>query len=260
MTILQKITNYKKQEVAAKKEAFPITVLEQSKHFTRSRNSMAAALKASTNGIIAEHKRRSPSKAVINDTALVPEVVQGYEKAGVAAISILTDTTFFGGSLADLLVARQSVSLPLLRKDFIVDPYQIFEAKAYGADAVLLIAACLTAQQLADYASLAQQLQLDVLLEVHNSEEIKKSLHEDVDIIGVNNRNLKTFEVSIEISKELSVLIPDSFVKISESGISAPEAIKELKPYGFEGFLIGENFMKTDHPGESAAQFIQQLA
>ena len=259
MTILEQITNYKKLEVAAKKEAFPIAVLEQSKHFSRSCYSLAAALRSSNNGIIAEHKRRSPSKAVINDTALVPEVVQGYEKAGAAGISILTDTKFFGGSMADLLVARQSVSLPLLRKDFIVDPYQIVEAKAYGADAILLIAACLTAQQLADYAALAKQLQLEVLLEVHNSEEIKKSLHEHVDIIGVNNRNLKTFEVSIEISKDLSVLIPDSFVKISESGISSPKAILELKPYGFEGFLIGENFMKTDRPGESAAQFIQQL-
>jgi len=259
MSILEKITNYKKQEVSARKAAFPISVLERSSLFDRAGNSMANALRNSKTGIIAEHKRRSPSKSVINDKVLLPEVVKGYENAQVSAISVLTDTKFFGGSLDDLLLARQCVSTPLLRKEFIVDPYQIYEAKAYGADAILLIAACLSERQLQEYSALAKQLQLDVLLEVHNSEELKKSLHDTVDMLGVNNRNLKTFEVSIEISKELSALIPDQFVKVSESGISSVAAINQLKPFGFEGFLIGEHFMKTEQPGESALNFIQQL-
>jgi len=260
MSILDHITDYKKQEVAARKEAFPVSVLEQSLLFERVGNSMAHALRNSKNGIIAEHKRRSPSKAVINDQALLPEVVEGYEKAQVAAISVLTDTKFFGGSLDDLLLARQCVSTPILRKEFIVDPYQIYEAKAYGADAILLIAACLSEKQLQAYSALAKQLHLDVLLEVHNSEELKKSLHDTVDMLGVNNRNLKTFEVSIDISKELSALIPDQFVKISESGISNVTAINQLRPFGYEGFLIGERFMKDEKPGDSALNFIQQLS
>jgi len=260
MSILEQITNYKKQEVAIRKKAFPISVLEQSLLFDRDVNSMASALRSSKNGIIAEHKRRSPSKSVINDKVLLSEVVMGYENAAVAAISVLTDTKFFGGSLDDLLLARQCVSTPLLRKEFIVDAYQIFEAKAYGADAILLIAACLSEQQLIDYSALAKQLQLDVLLEVHNSEELKKSLHDTVDMLGVNNRNLKTFEVSIDISKELSASIPDQFVKVSESGISNVATINALKSFGFEGFLIGEQFMKDERPGESALHFIQQLS
>ena len=260
MSILEQITNYKKQEVAIRKKTFPISVLEQSLLFDRDVNSMASALRSSKNGIIAEHKRRSPSKSVINDKVLLPEVVMGYENAAVAAISVLTDTKFFGGSLDDLLLARQCVSTPLLRKEFIVDAYQIFEAKAYGADAILLIAACLSEQQLIDYSALAKQLQLDVLLEVHNSEELKKSLHDTVDMLGVNNRNLKTFEVSIDTSKELSASIPDQFVKVSESGISNVATINALKSFGFEGFLIGEQFMKDERPGESALHFIQQLS
>ncbi|MCH9661067.1 MAG: indole-3-glycerol phosphate synthase TrpC [Bacteroidetes bacterium] len=258
MTILDTITQYKKLEVAAKKEAFPQSVLTQSKWFNRTCISMAASIKTGS-GIIAEHKRRSPSKAIINDTAEVPEIVSGYENAGVSAISVLTDTKFFGGSIDDLVVARQTVSLPLLRKEFIIDPYQIYEAKAFGADAILLIAACLEEHQLNDYSALAKALGMEVLLEVHNEEELKKSLHPTVDLLGVNNRNLKTFEVSLAASKALSALIPDTFVKVSESGISEVEAVKELQPYGFQGFLIGERFMKTNHPGQSAAQFIKAM-
>ncbi|MBL4663373.1 MAG: indole-3-glycerol phosphate synthase TrpC [Flavobacteriaceae bacterium] len=260
MSILEQITSYKKQEVAARKLAFPISVLEQSLYFSIETNSMTDALRNSKTGIIAEHKRRSPSKAVINDKILLPEVVLGYKKAQAAVISVLTDTKFFGGSLDDLLLARQCVSTPLLRKEFIVDPYQIYEAKAYGADAILLIAACLSEKQIREYSSLAKELKLDVLLEVHNSEELKKSLHDTVDMLGVNNRNLNTFEVSIEISKKLSVAIPDDFIKVSERGISSIKTIKELKPFGFKGFLIGEHFMKTERPGESALEFIQQLS
>ncbi len=259
MTILEKITNYKQKEVSAKKDAFPISLLEQSPWFERSTQSLAAALKNAQTGIIAEHKRRSPSKPIINNNVQVQDVAKGYETAGVSGLSVLTDTNFFGGSLEDLLVARKATSFPLLRKEFIIDPYQIYEAKANGADAILLIAACLTKTELKDFSILAKSLQLDVLLEVHNEEEIHKSLHQTVDMIGVNNRNLKTFETSIEISKRLATLIPNDFIKVSESGISSVTAISDLKQYGYQGFLIGENFMKSDHPGEAAKQFISQL-
>jgi indole-3-glycerol phosphate synthase len=174
-------------------------------------------------------------------------------------MSVLTDTNYFGGSLDDLLLARAVASFPLLRKEFIIDPYQIIEAKAYGADAILLIAASLSSEELKDFSALAKSLNLDVLLEVHNLEELEKSMLPTVDLLGVNNRNLKTFEVSIEISKSLSGLIPKEFVKVSESGISATETIKELKEYGFDGFLIGETFMKTENPGLSAKLFIEEL-
>jgi indole-3-glycerol phosphate synthase len=187
-------------------------------------------------------------------------VAKGYEKAGVCGMSILTDIKYFGGSLEDLLLARASVEIPLLRKEFIVSEYQILEAKAHGADVILLIGAILTRDEIKTFSELAKSLHLDVLLEVHNEGELHKSLMPNLDMLGVNNRNLKTFEVSLETSKQLSELIPDEFVKVSESGISSIEAIRDLKEYGFQGFLIGENFMKTDDPGKSAKAFIDQLS
>ena len=259
MTILDKITAYKQKEVAAKKEAIPTRLLEKFPLYAKETKSLAEALRISTTGIIAEHKRRSPSKSVINENVLLNEVVSGYETAGAKGVSILTDSNFFGGSLDDLLIAEKTISVPILRKEFIIDPYQIYEAKAYGADAILLIAACLSAEELKQFSFLAKSLKLDVLLEVHNLEELQKSLLPNVDMIGVNNRNLKDLKVNIEISKELSEEIPADFVKISESGISNTETIKDLRTYGFEGFLIGENFMKTGNPGETAKQFIEKL-
>jgi indole-3-glycerol phosphate synthase len=259
MTILEQITNYKRTEVAAKKAVFPISLLEQSALFSRKTTSLSEALQNSSTGIIAEHKRRSPSKSVINDKVLLSDVVSGYEQAEVCGISVLTDTAYFGGSPDDLILARSCVSIPLLRKEFIIDPYQIYEAKAFGADAILLIAACLSERELKDYSALAKTLGLDVLLEVHNEEELNKSLLPSVDMLGINNRNLKNFEVSIETSKKLSILIPKDFVKVSESGISSVETIIELRDIGFQGFLIGENFMKTNNPGESAKTFIERL-
>ncbi|QIE59131.1 indole-3-glycerol phosphate synthase TrpC [Rasiella rasia] len=259
MTILEKITAYKIKEVSAKQEAFPVALLQKSNWYQRETTSLARAIKTSSTGIIAEHKRRSPSKQNINNAVQVPDVATGYENAGVSGMSVLTDTTFFGGSIDDLAMARTAVAMPLLRKEFIIDPYQIHEAKAYGADAILLIAACLTVQQLKEFSSLAKSLQLDVLLEVHNDEELRKSLLPTVDMLGVNNRNLKTFKTSLDASKQLASVIPDDFVKISESGISTVSAIKELKTVGYQGFLIGETFMKTENPGKSAAQFLNQL-
>ncbi|WP_405575672.1 indole-3-glycerol phosphate synthase TrpC [Winogradskyella sp. Asnod2-B02-A] len=260
MNILDKIVIDKRKEVDLRKSLIPVYQLEQSVLFERKTNSLAQNLKASNTGIIAEHKRRSPSKSVINQGLNVQDVASGYENAGVCGMSVLTDVKYFGGAIDDLLLARASCNLPLLRKEFIIDEYQIFEAKAYGADVILLIAAILTRAEIKQFSELAKSLNLDVLLEVHNEEELHKSIMPSLDMLGVNNRNLKTFEVSLDTSKQLSQLIPNDFVKVSESGISSVEAIKELQPYGYKGFLIGENFMKTDNPGESAAKFIKELA
>ena len=259
MDILTKIVNDKRIEVNLRKQLIPIKQLEQSILFERKTVSLAEKLKNSTTGIIAEHKRRSPSKQVINHDLNVFDVAKGYQDAGVCGMSVLTDGKYFGGSLDDLLTARASCNLPLLRKEFIIDTYQIIEAKAYGADVILLIAAILTRAEIKIFSELAKSLNLDVLLEVHNQDELHKSIMPSLDMLGVNNRNLKTFEVSLDTSKQLSNLIPDDFVKVSESGISNIEAIKTLKPFGYKGFLIGENFMKTDNAGLSAKQFIKTL-
>ncbi|SDR95107.1 indole-3-glycerol phosphate synthase [Maribacter dokdonensis] len=257
--ILDKIVADKRKEVELKNLIFPSSQYEHSVLFNRETFSLAQALKDSDTGIISEFKRRSPSKESINQNANVGQVAMGYEKAGVCGMSVLTDIKYFGGSLEDLIIARASAQLPLLRKEFIISEYQIIEAKAYGADVILLIAAVLTREEIKKFSELAKSLGLDVLLEVHNEDELHKSIMPSIDMLGVNNRNLKTFEVSLETSKSLSSQIPDDFVKVSESGISSIEAIKELKTYGYKGFLIGENFMKTDTPGESAIQFIKYL-
>ena len=259
MDILERIVKDKRKEVNLRKQLIPVSQLEQSVLFERETISLAKNLRNSKSGIIAEHKRRSPSKSVINQSLNVQDVAIGYENAGVCGMSVLTDGKYFGGSLDDLLTARSSCNLPLLRKEFIIDEYQILEAKAYGADVILLIAAILTKDEIKLFSELAKSLNLDVLLEVHNEEELHKSIMPSIDMLGVNNRNLKTFEVSLETSKTLSQHIPNDFVKISESGISNIEAIKTLQPFGYQGFLIGENFMKTDNPGESAIKFIKAL-
>ena len=260
MTILEKIIADKRKEVELRKHLIPINQLQQSVLFDRAKNSLKNRLTDSPSGIIAEHKRRSPSKAVINQSLNVQDVAKGYENAGVCGMSVLTDQKYFGGCIEDLLAARASCSLPLLRKDFIIDPYQIMEAKACGADVVLLIASVLSRAAIESLSICAQQLELEVLLEVHNKEELEKALMPSLDMIGVNNRNLKTFEVDLKHSRELSSYIPKDFVKVSESGISNVAAIKVLKTHGFQGFLIGENFMKTDNPGESAKEFIKKLS
>ncbi|MER3373443.1 MAG: indole-3-glycerol phosphate synthase TrpC [Allomuricauda sp.] len=259
MNILDKIVADKRKEVDLKKSLITVQQLEQSVLMERTSISLASELKNSATGIIAEHKRRSPSKSVINQGLNVQDVAKGYADAGACGMSVLTDGKYFGGSLDDLLLARASVNIPLLRKEFIIDEYQIVEAKAYGADVILLIAAILSRDEIKSLSETAKSLGLDVLLEVHNEEELQKSIMPSLDMLGVNNRNLKTFEVSLDISKSLSEQIPDDFVKVSESGISTIEAIKELRPYGYQGFLIGENFMKTDDPGESAKKFIDEL-
>ena len=216
-------------------------------------------LEVNSTGIIAEFKRQSPSKGVINDKATIEEVTNGYLDANVAAQSILTDTSFFGGTMVDLMQARTINSIkPILRKDFIVDGFQIVEAKAIGADAILLIAACLTKEELKNYGKLAEDLGMEVLYEVHTQEDLDKiDLHKK--IIGINNRNLKTFDVDLENSVNLANQIPEDCLKISESGLSDPRIITGLKEYGFNGFLIGENFMKTENPGKACEMFINQI-
>lgn len=260
MTILDKIIEKKLVEVKQTKEAIPPTKLEDRPLFTRSCLSFRdSILDTNRNGIIAEFKRASPSKGVINDRAQVAEVVRGYQDAGVSAVSILTDGPFFKGSLEDLVAARDLLHIPLLRKEFIIDEYQLLEAKAFGADIILLIAAVLTPDQIKKLSESAKALGLNVLLEVHNRQELDRSIMDSVDAIGVNNRNLNDFTVSLEHSLELVDLIPDSFIKVSESGISDPKTINQLRSAGFDGFLVGENFMKTESPTEAIEAFVAKI-
>ncbi len=260
MNILDQINNHKRIEIAEAKSKVSLEQLKESPYFKRNTNSLKAALLAEGgSGVIAEFKTKSPSKGVINDTAEASDVTAGYVAAGASGLSVLTDDHFFGGSFENLAKARfGNPETPILRKDFMLDPYQIYEARAHGADVILLIAESLTKELLLELTLKAKELGLEVLVEVHSAEELEK-LNPQVDLVGVNNRNLKTFEVDIQTSVRLSALIPEQFVKISESGISDPESIAQLRAAGFKGFLIGETFMKTDNAGKACAEFIEKL-
>lgn len=255
---LENILRKKREEVALKKQSFKGKNWKDFPFFSRECFSLKQNLLSLPIGIIAEFKRKSPSKGWLNQQANLLEVTTGYQQAGAAGISILTDAEFFGGSVEDVITVRDKISCPILRKDFVVDKFQIYEAKAIGADVVLLIAAALTIPQVKNFARLAHQLGLEVLLEVHNKEELNY-LNEYIDIVGVNNRNLHTFEVNIDTSLELANLIPYTFIKISESGISEIQTIKILKQAGYQGFLIGEYFIKEKNPADALRQFINQL-
>jgi len=258
MNILDKITEHKKEEVARNKQFLSTEQLMQKPFFNRTVISLKQFLLDETKtGIIAEFKRKSPSKGVINNSADVEEVTKAYTENGASGLSVLTDTVFFGGSADDLLKARVN-DIPILRKDFIIDKYQITEAKAMGADVILLIAACLTPENVLELAFFAKSLKMEVLLEIHNEAELEHICSE-VDLVGVNNRDLKTFAVDINRSIELSKQIPPDKIKIAESGISNIETINRFKEAGFKGFLMGENFMKETNPGEAFKQFVQQL-
>jgi indole-3-glycerol phosphate synthase len=260
MSILDEIVANKKRELSVLKREVSIQSLENSAHFGRTPFSLKASIrKPNASGIIAEFKRRSPSKGVLNGDAEVGRTTTGYCIAGASGLSILTDETYFGGSNKDLVASRSLHDCPILRKDFTIDEYQVLEAKSIGADAILLIAAVLDSTQLDQLTSLAHSLKLEVLLEVHDEEELKRSLDTDADLIGVNNRSLKTFEVSVEVSKRLAPLIPERSVKISESGISDPLVIAELCQHGFDGFLVGETFMKNRYPEVAAGMFIDEV-
>lgn len=259
MTILEKITAYKKKEVEVAKAKYPIKLLEESIYFNNDIVSMKSFLRREdSSGIIAEFKRKSPSKGFINQYASVEEVSIGYMQAGASAISVLTDTHFFGGKYEDLTTARNFNYAPILNKNFIIDEYQIITAKSIGADVILLIAACLTHDEIISFSKVAKSLGLEVLLEIHNEDEISK-ICPDIDFIGVNNRNLKTFEVDIQNSLNLVSRIPDDFIKISESGLNNVQDIYMLKDYGYKGFLIGERFMKESYPHISCRNFIQKI-
>jgi len=261
MNVLDKIMEHKLKEVSENKKLFPVQTLERSNYFERDIISLKKELlRIDKVGIISEFKRKSPSKGVINSCATVDETSVGYMEAGASALSILTDTEFFGGSNTDLTIARTLNECPILRKDFIFDEYQIIESKSIGADVILLIAAMLDSVKLKSLCSFAHSLGLEVLMEVHNEEELRNNIETDIDLIGVNNRNLKTFELSIDISRQLASQIPDSIIRISESGIDSAETIVELKKFGYQGFLMGQTFMQSSDPKTEAANFIGQLA
>ncbi len=260
MDILSRIASHKEKEVAERKSLYPVKLLEQSIYFPTKPVSLKKYItRKDKSGIIAEIKRKSPSRGDINPYVSVERTSIGYMQAGASALSVLTDTTFFGGSANDLTTARKFNFCPILRKDFIIDEYQLIEAKSIGADAILLIAAILDPPKVKALCSAAQRLQLEVVLEVHNEQELKNNLDAGADVIGVNNRNLKSFEVDINISKKLLPMIPRDVIKVSESGIDSPATVADLRQLGFDGFLIGETFMKTGRPEVAAREFIREL-
>jgi indole-3-glycerol phosphate synthase len=258
MNILDTIIAQKRIEVAQRKQQTSIAELEKGYFFANPTLSLVSFLADPVKtGIIAEFKRKSPSKGIINDKVSVEEVTTAYAAHGASGISILTDHEFFGGSLDDLVEATVN-EVPLLRKDFMIDEYQLIEAKAFGAEVILLIAACLTPAEVKTMAGAAKQLGLEVLLEIHNEDELGH-ICESVDLVGVNNRNLKTFEVSIQASLDLINKIPKEKPSVAESGISDVNTIVTLREAGFKGFLIGENFMKQASPSIAFADFVNQL-
>lgn len=260
MNILDQIIAHKRKEVEENKSLFPIKLLEQRIYFQSPTVSLRKyILREDKSGIIAEIKRKSPSKGVINPHVSVERTSIGYMQAGASALSVLTDKHFFGGTQEDLTIARKFNFCPILRKDFILDEYQIIEAKSIGADAILLIAAMLEPEVIHYFTLVAKSLELEVLLEVHDENEVNKNLDAQVDLIGVNNRNLKTFEVNLDTSKKLASIIPDSVVKVSESGIDTPAAIRELRQFGYRGFLLGQTFMQHSRPEKACREFIQEL-
>lgn len=268
MNILDTIVARKREEVAQLKAKTSLKELESRPHFSRKVFSLAQSLRdkqaVGSPGIIAEFKRKSPSKGIINAEADVKETTTGYVEAGAAALSVLTDVDFFDGSNENLMITREHVRCPILRKDFTIDLYQIAEAKAIGADAILLIAAILSPEEVQQLAGFARDMGLEVLLEVHNEEELQQTALDNkiapfINVVGVNNRNLKTFEVSIQTSIDLAKLMPQEMVRISESGISDPENIRILMQHGYEGFLIGETFMKQPDPANACGEFISGL-
>ncbi len=260
MNILDEIIANKRKEVDERMGLYPVKLLEKSIFFQSPTVSLRKYIqRPDKSGIIAEIKRKSPSKGILNKNVSIERTSIGYMQAGASALSILTDQKFFGGSNEDLVTARKFNFCPILRKDFTIDEYQIIEAKSIGADAILLIAAALDPKTCQSLAKFAHSLGLEVLLEVHDEQELKAHEAVEADLVGVNNRSLKTFEVSVEVSKRLAPLIPKDKVRISESGLSDPAVVWDLKRHGFEGFLIGETFMKNGRPEEAAMDFIKAV-
>ncbi|WP_407403076.1 indole-3-glycerol phosphate synthase TrpC [Chryseobacterium sp.] len=257
MNILETIIERKKQEVANAKSQKSIAELKNSQFYGRKSYSLNETLKTKS-GIIAEFKRKSPSKGIINDTFTSLEIVSQYEKYGASAVSILTDSHFFGGSFNDIVEVRNHIQIPILRKDFMIDEYQFYEAKSLGADVVLLIAVCLSPSQVLEFTELAHQLDLEVLLEIHTEEELIH-INKNIDLVGINNRNLKDFKVDLEHSVALKNQLPKDILTVAESGIYSEEDFLYLKNKGFDGFLMGEYFMKDQNPGEKFGDFTNKI-
>lgn len=258
MDILEQIIAVKRSEVRRRKFSAPVSKLEKSSFFAKPLPSFYDALKASGPSLIGEFKRRSPSAGDINPAADISKVASAYESAGIAGMSVLTDENFFGGSNSDLENAAGLIKIPILRKDFIIDEYQVVEARSIGASAILLIASILTSEEVRALSLLANNLGMDVLFEIHNRSDTGK-ICENINIIGVNNRNLSTLEVSINNSFDLLMYLPQNCIKVAESGLRTIEDILQLSENGFDAFLIGESFMKSDDPGFAASQFISNL-
>jgi indole-3-glycerol phosphate synthase len=258
INILEQIVSYKKEEIKKSKQEVPISFLEKQLIYPREMYSMKKMLTdPGKTGIIAEFKKRSPSKGIINDWSTPEDVTSAYAYYGASVISVLTDGPSFGGSAGDLQAARFN-ALPILRKDFILDPYQIIESRVMGADTILLIAACLSISETHSLAATARQLGLEVLLEIHEESELSH-LCDDVDVVGINNRDLKTFTVDIDRSIRLANCLPLNKLRIAESGIRDVETILLLKSEGFHGFLIGEQFMSAPDPAVAFASFVDQF-
>ena len=259
-TILDEIVANRRKEVLTQKQHISISEIESKTDFGSIRNSLSARLLVpKSSGIIAEFKRRSPSKGVINDLVNPQIVTKGYADAGASGISVLTESHYFGGSTADFMAARNvNPFIPMLRKDFIVDEYQLFESRFLNADVILLIAAVLEKEEISRFTSIAHELGMEVLLELYDESEIDK-IDKKADMIGINNRNLKDFKVDMDRSLKLLSQLPDEAVKISESGLSDPETVDYLRNRGFQGFLMGENFMKTENPTLTCINFISKL-
>lgn len=256
--ILYQIIFNKQKEVKLQKERTNINTLTKHIADTTSSHLFKKSLSNSSTGIISEFKRKSPSKGWMFEGAEVENIIPLYTAHGASAISVLTDTVFFGGTFDDFSQARKLTGLPLLRKDFIIDEYQLFQSKAMQANVILLIASALTIAETNIFAKRAKELGLEVLLEIHNEKELDY-INENIDVVGVNNRNLNTFITDVQVSFDLCNKIPDEFVKISESGISQPQTVTDLRSIGYRGFLMGENFMKTNDPGKALFDFIQEL-
>ncbi len=260
MNILETIKKAKIEEIKSLKSQYSISDFEKSIYFGKSLNSMKTAIiNSESGGIISEFKRKSPAKGNINLAADVIKTTTGYAKAGVAGISVLTDTTFFGAEKNDFELARLHNKTPLLRKDFIVDEFQILQSKAMGADVILLIAKILSKNEIVAFCKLAHELNMEVFFETQNEQEILENLELEYDFIGINNRNLNSFEVSIENSIKLANLLPKESIKIAESGIDSLQSIQLLKQNGFDGFLIGEYFMKELLPELKCAELISKI-
>jgi indole-3-glycerol phosphate synthase len=259
MNKLQEIVLEKRIQVAEDKQRLPVEMLEQSRYFNRKCQSLKEFIaRLDKSGIIAEIKKKSPALGAIQPGINVGNLAATYTLAGANALSVLTDLKFFGGTNNDLIEARENTTLPILRKDFVIDEYQVIESKSIGADIILLIAVILTKSEIARFTELAHKLGMEVILELHSEEELEK-IYDKVDVIGVNNRNLGTMEIDIATSKSMAMRIPARFIKISESGIETPENVRELKTYGYIGFLIGSHFMKTAEPGQALAELVAQI-